>query len=260
MVSWYDKFRIREFVEERTLVLLDSLLLTVIVTFKDILLSFVNSPSLDFRLVQVIILIFTIIAFTLLSHHLYLKIKRKLKEDKKETTIDVYSQNNLDTLSNLLSNAKEVWLLGLTLQGFQQITTTLKTILSNKGIIQILICDPNHKMMNEIEKIVYSTIGNHNTSQKINTTLTTFTNIMNDSNDNFQIRKYKSIPTNTMIIVNPNDDSGFMQVEPYLYGIDREDRRVFKISKINQKKLFDVYKTSFQKMWKDTEESINQTS
>lgn len=166
MLSKIKKFKIREFFEERTLVLIDGLLLALIGAFGNNVIAFFQSPAFDLRLAQVVIIILTIIAFGALSYHLYLKRDGKLKEDKKETTIDVYSQNNLDTLSNLLSNAKEVWLLGLTLQGFQQITTTLKTILSNKGKIKILICDLNNKLMNEIEKIVYFTIGNHNTSQK----------------------------------------------------------------------------------------------
>jgi hypothetical protein len=83
---------------------------------------------------------------------------------------------------------------------------------------------------------------------------------MNENKKKFQILTYKSIPTNTMIIVNPNDDSGFMQVEPYPYGIDREDRRVFRISKRRQEKLFLIYKESYEKMWKDVEQSTNQTS
>lgn len=183
----------------------------------------------------------SLITFGFLTGYLFLSRMGKIKKGK-ETTIDVYSQNNLDTLSNLLSKAKEVWILGLTLQEFQQITTTLKKIIL-KGEIRILICDPNNQYMNEIEKIVYSTDGNHLTSQKIFTTITTLENNMSNNN-NFQIRKYKSIPTNTMIIVNPNENSAFIQVEPYPYGIDREDRRVFRISKRRQEKLFNMYKDS----------------
>jgi hypothetical protein len=44
-----------------------------------------------------------------------------------------------------------------------------------------------------------------------------------------------------------------MQVEPYPYGIDRERRRVLKISKKKkgQAELFQVYIDSYEKMWKN---------
>jgi hypothetical protein len=83
---------------------------------------------------------------------------------------------------------------------------------------------------------------------------------MNESNGIIEIKTYNIIPTNTMIIVNPDDDSGFMQIEPYTYGIDREDRRVFTISKSSQKNLFDVYLNSYKKIWNDAQQSTNQTS
>ncbi|HSF50165.1 MAG TPA: hypothetical protein VLA74_05320 [Nitrososphaeraceae archaeon] len=46
---------------------------------------------------------------------------------------------------------------------------------------------------------------------------------------------YKLISTKTMIIVNPKGGSGFIQIEPYPYDIDREDGRVLRISKSRQK-------------------------
>jgi hypothetical protein len=40
-----------------------------------------------------------------------------------------------------------------------------------------------------------------------------------------------------------------MQVEPYPFGIDREERRVFRIYKRKQADLFNIYWQSFQNMW-----------
>lgn len=69
----------------------------MIFAFGNSVIAFFQSPAFDLRLAQVVIIILTIIAFEALSYHLYLKRSGKLKEDKKEKTIDVYSQNNLDT-------------------------------------------------------------------------------------------------------------------------------------------------------------------
>jgi hypothetical protein len=64
------------------------------------------------------------------------------------------------------------------------------------------------------------------------------------------------IPTHTLIITNPREDSGIMQIEPYPYATDREDRRVFRISKKKQKRLFEVYLTSYERMWEDAKKAI----
>jgi hypothetical protein len=155
--------RIWDFFAERVIALVDTLLGGWIYIGWGNFVQYIDNPTFDVRIIPAIIMTISLITFGFLTGYLVLKKIGKIKKGK-ETTIDVYSQNNLETLSNLLSKAKEVWILGLTLQDFQQITKTVKKILSNKGKIRILICDPNNKMMDEIEKIVYSTYGNHHTS------------------------------------------------------------------------------------------------
>jgi hypothetical protein len=52
-----------------------------------------------------------------------------------------------------------------------------------------------------------------------------------------------------MFIIDQNTNSGIMRIEPYLFGIRKEERRIQEISRKNEKHLFQTYCKSFEEMW-----------
>ena len=89
----------------------------------------------------------------------------------------------------------------------------------------------------------------------------TISEINTISNSQLEVRIYDFIPTHSMIIVESKDDDkkSFIQLEPYSYGL-YEERRIYYISKKNNKKLFESYDKSYDKMWTDAKQLPNQTS
>jgi hypothetical protein len=103
--------------------------------------------------------------------------------------------------------------------------------------------------MNEIENMVVSM----DTGKRIEGTLGMLNQVKNNVGNNkskLEIKTYKNtIPTQSMIIVDPNTDSSYMQIEPYPFQTHQQNRKIFKISEREQGELFDVYWSSYEKMW-----------
>ncbi len=172
---------------------------------------------------------------------------------KKETTVDIVRRRELPQLSVLFKDAKELHMVGITLQELQQATNTIRDVLSKDGKVRVLLCDPapTNMLVPEIDKVVKS----QETAKKITSTLVTLQTIRNDSSLSEKqrmelvVRTHKLIPTHTLLIMNPDSDSAVMQVEPYPYGIEAENRRVFPVFKKKHKEVFEMYWRSYENMW-----------
>ena len=65
-----------------------------------------------------------------------------------------------------------------------------------------------------------------------------------------EVKVFDGIPVQSLFILEPETESeGIMRVEPYAYGIRKEDRRIQELSRRHEQKLFDTYFCSFNKMW-----------
>ena len=58
-----------------------------------------------------------------------------------------------------------------------------------------------------------------------------------------------------MFIIDPLSNSdGRMRIEPYSYGIEKPNRRIFEITSKGEKDLFNTYYDSYESMWKLSKE------
>ncbi|CAN5515528.1 hypothetical protein BH18THE2_BH18THE2_22230 [soil metagenome] len=55
--------------------------------------------------------------------------------------------------------------------------------------------------------------------------------------------------TNSIIYIDPNSDSGLMQIEPYPYRTPQENRKIFEITRQNHKEVFNEYLNAFYRLW-----------
>jgi hypothetical protein len=152
--------------------------------------------------IALIIMVPTVAVLTVLSVQEW-----RRKQIKRETTVNVYSQSNLPKLSKLFAKARDIWLLGITLQELQQTTDTITKVLSNDGKVRILICDPDSELMNQIDTVVSS----KKTKEKISSTLVELDELRNNlasrQKGNLEVRLHGLIPTHSLIIIDPTKDS-----------------------------------------------------
>jgi hypothetical protein len=234
--------------------ILTGILLPTLVAYLSDFSKFITQPSVQTGSIQVtviLVLIFAVFGLTLI-----IIVKWWVNRPKKETTIAIHRQeHHLHSHSKFFANARELQIVGITLQELQQIKSTLLELLQTGCLIKVLICDPDpeNKLIEEIDKIVES----KETRSKIKSTLAMLDDIQKDKSlsglqaNNLKVKKHKHIPTHTLLIKDPNTDSGVMQVEPYPYGIDREKRRVFILKKKKHEGLFDIYVKSYDNIWKN---------
>ncbi len=172
---------------------------------------------------------------------------------KKETTIDVYDQGNLPSFEWFFSQTKsEIWLLGLTLESLLQKTSQLEAILSNRKI-RILILKSNSDLVERVERLVDSRKVD-GTIDRMLTNLEILRNRASQTQrNNLEIRKHNEIPSYSNIIIDPNDQNGFMQIEPYPYHVERGRRRNFMIYNAREKEVFDTFRDAFNNLWNTAE-------
>ncbi len=174
---------------------------------------------------------------------------------KKEGNIEFYARSGIQIPFDKLEKGKyKISLLGITLESLNQKIFSITNILKNSEI-QLLICNPNSSILSEIEKMV-------NASSLQSRIKNTLSEIKTINNPQLQFKLYDFIPTHSMIIVESKDDDkdSFIQLEPYSYGLYQEERRIYYITKKKNKKLFETYDKSYEKMWRDTKQVTNQTS
>jgi hypothetical protein len=195
--------------------------------------------------IRAIILIIGIITASIFTAYLFMRRWGMLKRFQKETSVDVFSHTNLPLLKEMFSGVdRTVHLLGITLESPNHIIPSIETLLRDNKRVRVLICDPDTRIMPEIERLVASV----NTGQRIEATIAMLNQISVNKN-NLEIRKYKEIPTHSMIIVDPDTDSGYMHVEPYPPMTAQEHRRIIKITQHEQGNLFEMYWNAYNSLW-----------
>jgi Domain of unknown function (DUF5919) len=117
---------------------------------------------------------------------------------------------------------------------------------SNIRKVRILIYDPKSTLINSINELVKSNTGS------IESSLQRFKDLKSEIGDDarkLEIKLFDDIPIQSMFIIDQNMNSGTMRVEPYIFGIRKEERRIQEITRKNEKNLFQTYCKSFEEMW-----------
>lgn len=186
------------------------------------------------------------------------KIKEILKKDHKDDTIDIYSKENVKIFDILVNSKREICIACVSLDqifSFNYIEV-FKSILKNSIKLKILLCDPHSDLLNHIKYLtVFPNIYESLTSCLSKLCNMKIVSLSTKELSNVEIRIYKTIlPHNLIIIDRDIHGSGIILVEPYLFGIKSQDRKIYQIYKRKNQEIFDLHFKSFLKLWETSPE------
>lgn len=186
------------------------------------------------------------------------KIKEILKKENKDDTIDVYSKENVKIFDIIVNTRREVCIACVSLDqifSFNYIEV-LKSILKNNIKLKILLCDPHSDMLNHLKYLsVFPNIHESLTSCLSKLCNMKIVSLSTKELSNFEIRIYKTIlPHNIIIRDRDIQGSGILLVEPYLFGINSQNRKIYQIYKRKNQEIFDLHFKSFLKLWETSPE------
>jgi hypothetical protein len=224
---------------------LDAALLAIVTPYFSGFWLYATNPT-NVALMMIILSVVGIVTFSLLTFYLVIRHWGMLKSSQKESTVDIYSHTNLPPIKEMLSGVnRTIHFLGITLESLNHVIPSIETLLRDNKRVRILVCDPATNLMPEIERLVVS----KNTAQRIEATVAMLNQMNNDYKNNLEIRMYREIPTQGMIIVDPDTDSAYMHVEPYPPMTAQEYRRIIKITHREHGNLFEMYWSAYNRLW-----------
>lgn len=186
------------------------------------------------------------------------KIKEILKKDNKDDTIDIYSKENVKIFDILVNSKREICIACVSLDqifSFNYIEV-FKSILKNSIKLKILLCDPHSDLLNHIKYLtVFPNIYESLTSCLSKLCNMKIVSLSTKELSNVEIRIYKTIlPHNLIIIDRDIHGSGIILMEPYLFGIKPQNRKIYQIYKRKNQEIFDLHFKSFLKLWETSNE------
>ena len=186
------------------------------------------------------------------------KIKEILKKDNKDDTIDIYSKENVKIFDILVNSKREICIACVSLDqifSFNYIEV-FKSILKNSIKVKILLCDPHSDLLNHIKYLtVFPNIYESLASCLSKLCNMKIVSLSTKELSNVEIRIYKTIlPHNLIIIDRDIHRSGIILVEPYLFGIKPQNRKIYQIYKRKNQEIFDLHFKSFLKLWETSPE------
>jgi hypothetical protein len=180
------------------------------------------------------------------------KLRLNVKGPVKEASVSVYQKGELK-LDHFLKGAKgEIDTFGISLEEtIRDYLETLKEILDLKDIksVRILLCNPNSPIKDQIIRQVDTNVGTIQSSIDTFNELTR--TLSNDVVNKLQFRRYNEISVQSIFILDRNADTGVIRFSPYIFGIQKELRRIFEICKSSkkQRKIFELYCNSYDELW-----------
>jgi hypothetical protein len=163
--------------------------------------------------------------------------------DKQVSTIDPF----------LRSATKDVSIFGITLEDtLRGHSETVKAILNSKvKSFRILLFDPKSKFLKEVGKQVGTNVNTISSSIKSLQDLRNDSDISEKDLKKLQIRTFNGIPVQSIFIIDRNIFfDATARFEPYIYGITKQRRFLYEVSKMKYKQLFQALCASYDKMWK----------
>jgi hypothetical protein len=180
------------------------------------------------------------------------------KRPKKEATVNVYPREHLYLSEFLLKAKSKVDIFGITLEdtirGHQD---TIKNVLRKPELKQcrVLICNPNSPIIGKIEDLVATNVETIRSTLNSLNDLHNSTDLSLDQKNKIAVKLFNGIPVQSLFIIDSDKKGGAIRLEPYLFGITKQDRRISHISKKKQRHLFDTYSRSFDEMWNEAIET-----
>jgi hypothetical protein len=172
-----------------------------------------------------------------------------------QTAIKVSDQVTLPRLATCFSETNtEICLLGITLESILQVIPQLRDLLQRCNV-KMLLLNPDSELVPRYERLVDS----NNLQDAIRRTITDLTEMRDNlsavQRRNFELRIHNEIGPYSSIIIDPNNENGSMQIEPYPYNIARGHRRNFLIYGRDKTSVFKTFKDGFNNLW-DVAETV----
>jgi hypothetical protein len=219
-------------------------------------LGSITNPDNVFNIYAGVIGLVAIIAFALIGLVLIIYYFKLFRIKYRETSIDVYTRNGGLHLDEFLKIAKkEIHIFGITLE---ETTGSVINVIEEKlksphiSKVRIVLYDPavTPQMTEKLNQLVDSNIGTVQTSLE---RLQKSKSDLGNDGEKLEIRVFDGIPIQSVFVIDPERESdGIMRVEPYLFGIRKEDRRRHELSSKKEKNLFELYWKSYHKIWKSS--------
>jgi hypothetical protein len=209
------------------------------------MLSF--TPSDPAILIRLIITGISVVGIAVVSYHIYCLLTRP----KKETKVNAYLRTEPKLDKFLESAKKKINIFGITLEETtRDFRDTCQEILKKHSIeeVNILLSDPDVNIRPYIERQVHENIGT--IASSIETLRSMKKDLSPDEFAKLHVKLSNEIPVQSIFIIDPDEKHSVIRFEPYVYGITKQRRRIFEMSKKKQKELYKVYLKSFNELWK----------
>jgi hypothetical protein len=191
---------------------------------------------------------------------------RKIKSQNMRETVKTPSLDQLpfyhtvnEAPDILKMSQKEFWVMGTTAAHWSEVrrSAVIEAILERKLSCRFLLSAPNSEFIPTSKR--EGIIGKETSVEEIQHSMAYFLKHLKKSPElkektlqaKVEVRTYNLPFLHSMAISDPDDKSGIMYVESYLYDTPKGDRFLLVIKKSDQPKLFQLYVKSFTYAWKN---------
>ncbi len=229
-------------------------ILIIILAF---ILTFIPAPF-GLKRDQIILVLLAFILIDSLIERLDLLTKIN---DNSEKLIELAEHNTKDFLKfrkdfglpeDLISHAREqIWVNGISLDTMAQLTGDLKKQLDAGLKLRFLALNPEKNVCKETSQ--YFRIEDSNVlEEKLKINLyQLYKGLVFQKSNQVEIKVTDNRPALGYFIIDPQQDNGYMTLEPYICQMPRNERPIFSLSKINDTKWFQIYVNDFERLWKN---------
>jgi hypothetical protein len=160
-----------------------------------------------------------------------------------------YNRQSLPLDKFLRSAKNSIDIYGITLEEtIKNYTTTFHEILRNPNVrIRILMCSPVSPLIDKIERQV--NINIKSVSSAYDAIAKFWNGLSDEEKERLAFRLSNEIPVQSIYIIDRLSETAIIRGEVYLFGIGKEDRRLYEISKNEEKHYFDTITKSYERLW-----------
>lgn len=157
-------------------------------------------------------------------------------------------------MEQLIKDArKDIWIAGVTLTSTMAITGELVEKMLDGCNIRILALDPRGKRFDMASE--YFNVNPEYAADRIELTLRNiYWRLAQPNNGSFEVRTIDNILSTGYLIIDPESQSGWMNVRLYLYGWGAKNAPLFTLRRSEDPNWFEIYLSQFKEAWDDAKQ------
>jgi hypothetical protein len=154
-------------------------------------------------------------------------------------------------MEQLIKNAqKDIWIAGITLESTMAISGDLVDKMQNGCNIRILALDPRGQNFDVAS--VYFNVNPEYAPDRISANLRNlYSRLSQPKTGSFEIRIIDNIFSTGYLMIDPENQNGWMNIRLYLYGWGANNAPLFALNKTEDPSWFEIYLKQFKKAWDD---------